>query len=647
VRQPLTLQSAPAGSPLDVRTAAVPAGMTFHLVEMPWHALGAAPLALAIVRGRLSQTHPGLAVTEDYLNIRWAEYLLRQSHGTIAPQHYHLVADKGVSSGLGDWVFAGALYGDPDWQLAAVAHTPPTWDPDASMLLAMRAMAGGFIEQAAASIARQAPDIVGFTTTFMQSVPALALARRLKQLLPGTRIIFGGANCDGPMGAALHRNHRFVDYAVRGEAELVLPQLIDRIIAGDGADGLDGVCWWDGTTPLANPQRRPAVPQQVIPEAEYSSWHQEFRASPVAEYVAPLLVVEGSRGCWWGQRHHCTFCGLNDDTIQFRAKPAGRFFSELARLVTEHHVLDIITSDNIMDPAYFREMLPRLAQTGWDLRIHYELKANVRAEQIAQLADAGLVIIQAGIESLSTRVLKLMDKGVDGPSNVRVLRECQDAGVSVAWNWLYGFPGESADDYWPVIRQLPALAHLEPPGQGWGSRIELERFSPYFQRPDLGFANRRAASFYSSIYDLPPAELDDIAYYFDCDDNGITGDVEDALNQAIATWASQFPASHLYAEPLPDGTLILCDERTGWPQRTVELTGWRKLAYTELHRARAPEALHARLAQAAPQAKAQVPATDAVRNWLASMQEQGLVFTDGGKWVALATHRFQPKIAAQ
>lgn len=80
-----------------------------------------------------------------------------------------------------------------------------------------------FVRETAAKIAATAPDVVGFTTTFAQNAAALAAARVVKELAPGTTTVFGGANCDGPQGAALHRNFEYVDFVVRGEGEIAFP----------------------------------------------------------------------------------------------------------------------------------------------------------------------------------------------------------------------------------------------------------------------------------------------------------------------------------------------------------------------------------------------------------------------------------------
>ena len=40
------------------------------------------------------------------------------------------------------------------------------------------------------------------------------------------------------------------------------------------------------------------------------------------------LYLEGSRGCWWGQKHPCSFCGLNGRKNVYRYKSAGRLYEE-------------------------------------------------------------------------------------------------------------------------------------------------------------------------------------------------------------------------------------------------------------------------------------------------------------------------------
>src|SRR5205823_5236271 len=126
---------------------------------------------------------------------------------------------------------------------------------------------------------------------------------------------------------------------------------------------------------------------------------------------------------------------------------------------------------------------------------------------------AGVKQLQPGIESLSTPILRLMDKGVTGLQNVRLLKWCEEIGIRLDWNFLYGFPGEDPAEYEQLSDLVPSLMHLRPPS-GLG-RIRLDRFSPYFDQPDAnGMVNVRASAAYRHIYPLKPTELDRLAYFF-------------------------------------------------------------------------------------------------------------------------------------
>ena len=598
-----------------------------NLVAMPWQSFDLPSLPLALLRARLAEARPQDTVHEYYGYLRWAEFLLERTDGEITPAVCEWASVTDVFHGLGDWVFAGVLHGDPQWRVDRIRDYPSI-DPragDVGPAMAMRPHAAGFIDLAAAEILACEPQVVGLTTTFMQNVAVLSVARRLKELAPDVVIVLGGGNCDGPMGHALHRNHPFVDYVVRGEGEIVFPRLLERIERGLPPDDLPGVCWWKGEDSVANAMADRAVPPAVIPRPNFDEWQRVLHASPVSRFVEPKLLLEGARGCWWGEKHQCTFCGLNGTAIGFRSQPAERFWKDLEYLVTRHRILDIVTVDNIMDMAYFQDLLPRIAQAGWDLRLHYEVKANLRPEQIRMLAEAG-VHCQPGIESLSTRVLDLMDKGATGAINVRMLRDCETQGISASWNYLCGFPGETADDYLPIIDQIPALSHLQAP-QVVG-RIYVERFSPYFEDSSLGFAERRPHPIYDHVYDLPEEELLDLVYLLDSPPAGISAELERRLQDACETWRDGYvESSLLIREDVPE-RLLIEDRRTAFPAADYELTGWAAAAYRLLEQGRTAEALARELAG---------PGLAQVRDWLAEQAGRGLLFTDDDTHLALAT----------
>jgi hypothetical protein len=95
--------------------------------------------------------------------------------------------------------------------------------------------------------------------------------------------------------------------------------------------------------------------------------------------------------------------------------------------------------------------------------------------------------------------------------NVRLMKWAHYYGISVAWNLLTGFPGETLEDYERQARLMPLLVHLPPPSGG-GS-IWMERFSPYFTEDSFPVTDLEPWKAYSYVY---PPELDarKIAYFF-------------------------------------------------------------------------------------------------------------------------------------
>ena len=612
--------------------------MRLLLVNMPWQWLQMPSISLGILRARINDTCPGVEVDDYYANLDWAAYLLGESGGELDPAMYSEIADAGMFHGVGDWVFASALYDDTEWrvqefdayiadeglhELGAMAHR-------------CRPYVKAFVELAVQRILAWQPDVVGFTTSFSQTVPALSVARQLKAAQPQIVTVFGGSNCEDTMGAALHRNFPFIDFVVRGEGELSFPRLVTAIASGDGDETLadiQGLCWRPSgsraATPIANPMPRAIVPMSEIPAPDYAGWAADFENSIASEYVEPRLLVETSRGCWWGEAHHCTFCGLNGSFMKFRVKSPERIWAEIEQLVTTHQILDVVTVDNIMDMGLLTTLLPTLEAADWDLRVHYEVKANLKPTDLDRIARAGVVHVQPGIESLSTRVLDLMRKGVHGTQNVRLLRDAEERSLTVSWNYLYGFPGELDEDYEQSLTQLPNLFHLQPPN--FATRQTLERFSPYFVDRSLGFVPRSAARHYYHLYDLPDAELYDLAYAFDADPLGIGGEVAQRLEETVARWRKAYETSTLVMREV-DGAIVIHDRRSGRLAEDYAIEHPTLVqAFHALSRPRSePEFLRGladRLGGDEPDGG----------EWLANLKEAGLVFWDAGRVVALPT----------
>lgn len=395
-------------------------------------------------------------------------------------------------------------------------------------VLQLEAQIALWVEDLAQVMAQCAFAIVGCTTTFEQTNASLALLKRIKALRPQTVTILGGANCEGPMAAGLAALTPAIDYIFSGESEQTFTAFLQRFRAGEPEPNrvLQGTpCQALDALPLPDYTEFFEQCQHHLPEAD--AWLSSNTALP----------YESSRGCWWGQKHHCTFCGLNGYGMAFREKAPERVIDDLQTLAATYPASQVFMTDNIMPHTYWKTLVPQLGEAKLPLHIFYEQKANLSLTDLLALKQAGIATIQPGIEALASPLLKLMNKGVWARQNLLLLRHAQAVGLRVIWNLIWGFPGDDLATYEQTSTLVPLLSHLQPPS-GF-NHLRLDRFSPYVEQPDhYGIVNLRPLDTYDQVF---PAHADtsQLAYYFtgdyDCAADHAT-DLIDAITAAVEAW---------------------------------------------------------------------------------------------------------------
>jgi ribosomal peptide maturation radical SAM protein 1 len=398
-----------------------------------------------------------------------------------------------------DWVIGP----DKDWEIGPDFDCYGCKEPiGLQELRHLERYAEGYVAGVAKAVSERRYRIVGCTTTFVQTTASVALLNRIKTLSNATITILGGANCEGEMARGIAELPSGIDYIFSGESEVTFPKFVRAILAGE------------------RPQSRliygePCRNMDALPTPAYREFYEQRKQYlPMSKLPAERteITYEASRGCWWGQKHRCTFCGQNGATMAFRQKSPGRVVEDLRSLLENHPTRKVIMTDNVMPYMYFRGLLPRLAAEFPELDIFYATKANLSLPNILALKRAGITSIQPGIESLSSRLLSLMRKGVQARQNLGLLRDARAVGLALDWNLLWGFPGDDVEMYQETLAILPLLHHLQPP---YGLvHVSIDRFSPYHSEPtEFGVRNTKPLAGY---YDFLPkgAETDRIAYHF-------------------------------------------------------------------------------------------------------------------------------------
>jgi len=455
----------------------------------------------------------GIPVECHHLNVRFAH--------KIGVPLYEMICEKRAL--FGEWLFSYLLFRDNPKR----AEYPRVFKPVFEQIAQQSGQPIGYFEEMATRIAPQfltwaltAIDwgqykLVGFTSTFDQNVASLTMAKLIKDLYPNVTIVFGGANYDGEMGMEYFRAFPFIDHVVVGEGEVAFPALARQILT-EGSNGFpDGVAYRQDDQVRLTPNVALFSEFSKTGPPDYDDYyHLLAELAGAAHGLDRVLLYEGSRGCWWGEKHHCTFCGLNAQSMKFRAKSPEQVVQEMTYLSHRYDTARFRLVDNIIDMKYVDQLFGKFAADHCDLDVFIETKSNLHKNQIRTLAAGGVKCMQPGLESLSLTQLKAMDKGVTPMQNIVCLKWSFYYRVTVSWNILLGFPGETNEDYLRQIDLIPSLLHLQPPeatGKFW-----LERFSPYYARPhEYGVRMTGPGLAYEYIYDARQVDLNKIAYDFE------------------------------------------------------------------------------------------------------------------------------------
>jgi len=593
------------------------------LVVMPFGGIERPPIGVSTLKAQLLKE--GVPCDIAYLNLTFAEAIGYDTYAWLSGNYDFSVL-------AGEWIFAETLFGHRgaddaryvrDLLLGQAGLTPA----QVQDIWRARNLATPFLRTCMSAIDWPRYSVIGFSTSFEQNLSSLSLARRIKDRHPSKVIVLGGANCCAGMGLQLHRSFPWADYVFTGEADFTFPELARRLGAGAATvSDLPGCVHREGGFSYVTPPGPALRDLDALPYPDYDDFFLQLAVSPLVRRTGVLLQIETSRGCWWGAKQHCTFCGLNGDSITFRAKSPERVLAEIEHLWRRYRVRHLAAVDNNLSMQYFTTLLPALKRRRLGVRLCYETRSNLTREQVKLLHDAGVVVIQPGIESLSANTLRLMKKGTRPLRNVELLKWCKESGVGVRWNFLCGVPGEKDEDYRQTLSWVAAMSHL-PPADGCGP-LFLARFSPYFDSPEqFGIRIRGALPAYQYVYSADREVIDNLAYFFAYDFAGRnhTAGRTIMLQTAVAHWQRLHPYSRVEVVARSQHEVVVRDARPDWGLRLYRFRGPEKTVLEASETEHTFDDIHSRLEARHPGA---APDQEWLRGFLDYLIQHRLMLRD-------------------
>jgi hypothetical protein len=429
----------------------------------------------AVLAAYLAQA--GIAAQQEDLNQRFAEFLLTDgvlallTGGTLCePDSPAAAAARWASRNRESLVdpvsgyLRPSVYSDYERALGALAR-PLTTDPGTSVLLAgdhgaddqVRSVYRDFYRHSGIAARTAGAALVGISVPMgPQLMAALMLAAVVKEADPGLRVVLGGpalSLMDPADLETLLRQHRAVDAVVRFDGELPLLALTRQTQEGQwvpldvpGVSALAGEV--AGHTPPAAGPNLNKLPYPV------------YAREQLARLSDPILAVTQARGCYWGKCDYCDFIELFDGSPAFRGRHPDGFVDELEHLVAEYGASRFTFITESIPPAFARRMCTLILERGLKIRWTSFAMVDRRFDRslLELIGQSGCECLVIGMETMVTRVLKMVHKSADREENIRFLKDAKAAGVKLRVNLIPDLPTTTYEEAMAGLEDLRGLS---------------------------------------------------------------------------------------------------------------------------------------------------------------------------------------------
>ncbi len=305
-----------------------------------------------------------------------------------------------------------------------------------------------FRTQLLPQLIERAPRVVGLSVIYgSQLIPALTLGRLIKEALPDCHVTAGGGFLAyiGAKLMAVPAMADCLDSIIFHEGEGPLLALCETLRAGGDLGLVGSLTWFDTSGDAPASVKNAALHPVKLDEAPVPN----FDDLPLDKYFSPEVVIpyDINRGCYYGE---CAFCTL--PTVigpGYRTRSAGSIVDHVLALKEKHGTRNFNFITDCMPPGMIKDLPAELVQRQANIRWWADARVEPRAydaEGAALLYESGCRKLLFGFETATPRLLKMMQKGQSLKSTIQVARNCAEAGISVTFYAMVGFPSETREE---------------------------------------------------------------------------------------------------------------------------------------------------------------------------------------------------------
>lgn len=288
-----------------------------------------------------------------------------------------------------------------------------------------------------------APDVIVVNTGFPSIDKDMALAKALKEHVPGIKLIAYGLFFTLLEEKSLS-SYPFLDFALIGEPEATFQELMALIVSGSRdygqVQGLaftsDGGVTVNEARPLIdNLDTLPFPARDLLRNDRYRLPHNN----------KPFSLVDSSRGCPYA----CTYCIVKPYYGgRVRHHSIGYIIDEIKECHNRYGISEFLFREEVftLDKKFVSDLCDELLRSGLKIKWAATTRVDTLDEAtLLKMKAAGCYLLGLGIESGCQEILDNVRKNQTLEQTTRAVEMCKRVKLQTMGHFIFGLPGETRE----------------------------------------------------------------------------------------------------------------------------------------------------------------------------------------------------------
>lgn len=306
-------------------------------------------------------------------------------------------------------------------------------------------------DELVARVASEKPDVFGINCSTHTFQSAIAALKKVRERLPEAKLVLGGFHATFA-GERILKEYPFLDYIVKGEAEISFPKLLECVEKGIPPAGVEGIGFVNRDKVICNDpilidnlDSLPFPARKLANKVNYGYFHKSIRLT-----FGKFTTVSSSRGCPF----RCAYCSCAAfSQRKWRPRSPESVVDELEHLYGDGYECCVFVDDNLThSPKRIERICDLIRSRGIKMQYYCEGRVDSASlDLMKRMKQAGFTVMYFGVESAQKHVLDYYRKAITAEQSLRAIENAKQAGMIVVTSYIMGAPVESIADMMETV----------------------------------------------------------------------------------------------------------------------------------------------------------------------------------------------------